>query len=508
MFCPDCGLKNRKGAKFCGNCGKSFAGLPGYKLGARRRSLSRKSPRKLGYGGSSLVKSKKKKSSRRPSSLQKPAAVPSISSHPPSFARLTPGLIPVGTVLDKRYKIVEHIATGGMGAIYKGEDTRLKTTIAIKEMLDFFQNHEDRKYAVQRFREEALLLADIRHPNVPRVTDNFIENNRYYLIMDFVEGKSTSKLLMENQGRGLEIQRVIWWGVQICDVLYYLHTHKPVIIYRDMKPSNIMIRADDSVMLVDFGIARHFTPRRPGTMIGTHGYAPPEQYKGNTEPRSDIYGLASTMHHLITGNDPTQGVPFNFKPISHYRKNVDPRLERIFKKALENRVEMRYINALEMKNDLLAVLKYRPPGTTVSAGKQAASRPSFSSSAPVSSDVDAHKHFTRAKNYVDRGSYRKAQGELEKALQISPDYPEAHSLLGYVLSRRGKTHQAVKHLNRAISLSPGSATAHLYLGKAYEKLGRYDESERELRIASRLDPELFKRHTMSFLEKLIRSLLT
>ncbi len=495
MFCPDCGLKNRPRANFCANCRYSFrdkvSGKPrGSASGVDGSNTEDKTP-----DSTPVLMS--------PSSGNTPMAMP-------------PGILPAGFLLDCRYRIVEHIATGGMGAIYRGRDERLNTDVAVKEMLDFFQTHEERKYATQRFREEALLLADLRHPNIPRVTDNFIQGGRYYLVMDYVRGTDTEKIINRLAGKGLPPERVIPWAIQMCDVLYYLHSRKPSIIYRDMKPSNVIIRdEDDQVMLVDFGIARHFIPRRPGTMIGTQGYAPPEQYKGRTEPRSDLYALGATLHHLITGNDPTAGVPFSFKPVSHYRKDTPPQLDDVFRKALENQVELRFTSAGEMKEAFIKIASLTG-ADPVSMGASKADSPGFIPSPPSYDDRyrqrlynDALNHFNRAKELADQRRFNQARRELKKALGLSPGYPEAHSLMGYVLIRLGRHREALKHLGRAVALKPGSATAHFYMGKAHACLGNFSESQKEYQEAGRLDPAIFrKQKTPGFIEKLISTLLS
>ncbi|MCD4782927.1 MAG: protein kinase [Candidatus Eremiobacteraeota bacterium] len=514
MFCPDCGLQNRDGAKFCATCGRSLKDLPAYKPVPKKKRKTKKKAAGKSQSNTPVKRTTPPQTSTPPP----PPPQIQITTTPPLMT--SSGLLKVGTIIDRRYEVTSHIATGGMGAIYKAEDTRLKTVVVIKEMLDFFHSHDERKYAIQRFREEALLLADLRHPNVPRVTDNFIENNRYYLIMDFVEGKNTDRLLRDNRGYGLPEDRIVRWAVQVCDVLDYLHTRVPPIIYRDMKPSNIMICDNDHVMLVDFGIARHFTPRRPGTMIGTQGYAPPEQYKGNTEPRSDLYALAATLHNLLSANDPTQGVPFNFKPIRYWRKDVSADMERILSKALNNRVELRYANAAEMKKEFVALEKKlessprhsssppsRPSASRVARTAGKPMRPHIIHNSRQKSSIDAQNYFVRGKNYTEAGDLRRAKRELEKAIKLSPDYPEAHSLLGYILARQGRTVDAAKHLRKATAGASASATAHLYIGKAYARMGRIADSQKEYEIAKRLDPNIFSKKNQGFLEKLIRSLL-
>lgn len=508
MICPKCGKTNRDSANFCSLCGH---GLKGQGAG---RGSQLPVPANLGVAGGKpgvsppgLIPGRGKKPSGGLAGGQKGGKAGMLPGQAqgggPAQAPSPQGLLPVGTLLDRRYEILAHVATGGMGAIYRGQDTRLNVVVAIKEMLDFFQTHEERKYATQRFREEALILADLRHPCIPRVTDNFIENGRYYLTMDFVSGMTAEKLLQE-RGGGLPQEEVLAWAVQACDVLGYLHSRKPPIIYRDVKPSNLMIREDGTLMLVDFGIARHFWPRKPGTMIGTHGYAPPEQYKGRTEPRSDLYALGATLHHLLTGDDPAQ-MPFNFKPLRQARPDCSPGLEKILEKALQNVVEMRFTDAGEMKGAFLALR-----GGSEAAGSP--SRPGGISGVPASPPLplppgDAQHSFTKARRLAESGKLKKAIVELEKALSLSPAYPEAHSLMGYVLTRLGNAVDALAHLQKAVSMEPGSATAHFYLGKAHARLGNFSEAQKEYQIAGRLNPRLFKNKNQGLLEKIINTIL-
>ncbi|MCE1246477.1 MAG: protein kinase [Firmicutes bacterium] len=565
MYCPDCGFKNRDGAKFCGSCGRTMKDLPGFKPAgssgkagivpdptvprppAKKQQVAANIPDQT-YVSQQAAKPAKKAQPAQQTPPPRQVPTPPVQAPPiqpvtypppdsdgtdapPPFSQS--GNLIDGTILDRRYKVTKHIATGGMGAVYKGEDVRLKTTIAIKEMLDFFTTPDERNYAVQRFSEEALLLADLRHPNIPRVTDNFIENGRYYLIMDFVEGISAEKALRNNQGFGLPEKKVVHWAVQICDVLNYLHTRTPPIIYRDMKPSNIMICEGDKAMVVDFGIARHFAPQRPGTMIGTHGYAPPEQYKGNTEPKSDVYALAATMHHLLSGNDPTKGVPFSFQPIRYWRRDVSEDMERILIKALQNRPEARY-NAGELKEELekLEEKLERNPSSPQSAKPVQAelmteirTRPAKQASAPPppppvyaqapqpvqhnqqDAVQRAREFFVRGKDHIERGNLQEAKMDLENAVQLFPDFTEAHTLLGYVYYRLSNQNEAMDHLQKAVTLKPGSATAHLYLGKVFARLGKASESQREYQIAGRLDPRIIK-DGGNFIEKFIKSILS
>ena len=216
---------------------------------------------------------------------------------------------------ERRYVITRVIKAGGQGAVYEGIDEDGKV-YAIKEMLDKFTDPKEQAEAVERFNDEANLLQGLAHPRIPRVYSHFTDTHaafnrppdekRHYLTMDFVRGEDLEQIA-EREGQ-LDEQRVLAWADQICDVLGYLHDKG--LIYRDMKPSNVMIERDGGgVKLVDFGIAKLFKPTERGTQIGTPGYAPPEQYQGLATPASDIYALGATLHHLLTGRDPTEQMP-------------------------------------------------------------------------------------------------------------------------------------------------------------------------------------------------------
>jgi len=214
-----------------------------------------------------------------------------------------------GKILEGRYEIKKLIKAGGMGAVYKAFDRTLEYICAVKELLP---SHNDIR-ATEWFRWEAELLAGLNHPNMPKVTDYFIQNGRYYLVMNFIEGEDLAKLLIKEGNPGLSEEKVIEIAIEILLVLDYLHTQKPPVVYRDVKPSNIMINKDGKVMLIDFGIARVLTDSdKQKTTVGTPGYAPVEQYRGKVEVRSDIYSLGATMHHLLTGLAP---LPFSFDPV-------------------------------------------------------------------------------------------------------------------------------------------------------------------------------------------------
>ncbi|MHC9539444.1 MAG: protein kinase [Vulcanimicrobiota bacterium] len=264
-------------------------------------------------------------------------------------------MLPVGSVLAQRYRIMRQMARGGMSNIYLCEDQRLTgKKWVVKELDAQYQDPKERENAKIHFEREASLLANLEHRNLPKVIDYFHENGKHHLVMEFVDGEDLSRILSKSPGP-LPEKQVIDWGIQIATVLYFLHCRKPdPIVFRDLKPSNIIL-SGNIVKLIDFGIARHFSPTKKGdTMrIGSPGYAPPEQYSGQTDPRSDIYSLGVTMYQLVTKYDPANTqTPFKFPPIQSINPAASPKLIQIIEKMIQMEPEKRYQAAIEVKRDL------------------------------------------------------------------------------------------------------------------------------------------------------------
>jgi len=297
-----------------------------------------------------------------------------------------------GTLIDNRYRVERLLGQCGMSNIYVCQDTRLGgTQHAVKEMTARYSNPEEQAAALNHFHREANLLARLRHPSLPTVTDYFQFQGRYYLVMEYVKGEDLGRMLSRVAGP-LPERQVAEWGAEIATVLYYLHCQKPdAIIFRDVKPSNIMIDGS-KVKLIDFGIARHFNPSKKGdTMrIGSPGYAPPEQYSGQTDPRSDIYALGVTLHQALTGRDPTQTqTPFQLPPARSLNPQVSEEMARIIGRATQMLPENRYQDMLEMKRDLKGVVATHRGGTTVVHGPGPNPGPPLSPSLADGSTVPA-----------------------------------------------------------------------------------------------------------------------
>jgi outer membrane protein assembly factor BamB/tRNA A-37 threonylcarbamoyl transferase component Bud32 len=267
-----------------------------------------------------------------------------------------------GTTLVDRYLVQGVLGIGGMGAVYRARDLHFPNVtklVAVKEMVNRALDPVVRNTIVRNFEREANLLASLDHRGIPRIYDYFSINERSYLVEEYISGKDLEKIINSTQDFIAE-DRLVRWGIELCEVLEFLHGHKPeTIIFRDMKPSNVMINARDHVVLVDFGIAKHFQSGEKGTMIGTEGYSPPEQYRGEATPLADIYALGATLHHVLTRKDPRLEPPFSFseRPVRQINPNVSPILEAVINTALSYNPEDRYQNASDMKEALLGVAR-------------------------------------------------------------------------------------------------------------------------------------------------------
>lgn len=267
-----------------------------------------------------------------------------------------------GTTLQDRYLILGIIGTGGMSSVYKGRDLHfpnVQKLVAIKEMTHMVSDQTMYEMVVTNFEREADLLATLSHPAIPRIYDYFTHNNGLYLVMEFIDGNDLEAILQETD-EFIPEEQVISWAIEVCDVLSYLHNHKPEpIVFRDVKPSNIMVDQHGHIRMIDFGIAKIFQPGQKGTMIGTEGYSPPEQYRGEASPAGDIYALGATLHHLLTRRDPRIEPPFSFaeRPIQSINPNVSKEFEAVINASLTYDPKNRFPSAEAMKQALMAVVK-------------------------------------------------------------------------------------------------------------------------------------------------------
>ncbi len=283
----------------------------------------------------------------------------------PSEAPQVPGrttALQVNSILQNRYRISGVLGVGGMGSVYLARDLHFPNVIrnvAVKEMLNMQSDPVMREMTLKTFGRESDVLASLAHPAIPKIYDYFASKDRAYLVMEFIEGKDLESYLNQTADF-LAVDKVRRWAIDLCDVLSYLHTHQPdPIIFRDVKPSNIMVDKHERVRLIDFGIAKWFqsSGAQKGTMIGTEGYSPPEQYKGEATPASDIFALGATLHHLLTRRDPRTELPFTFgdRPIRAINPKVPPEFEAVVVRALSIDASARYQSAADMKMALEAM---------------------------------------------------------------------------------------------------------------------------------------------------------
>jgi eukaryotic-like serine/threonine-protein kinase len=262
-------------------------------------------------------------------------------------------LLNQGAVLENRYEVLRIAGRGGMSTVYAARDLRFRHVerlCAVKEMHVSAPDDKTRVLRIANFEQEAAMLATLSHQAIPKIFDFFSDGGLVYLVLEFIEGQ-TLESIIDNSKEPIPEASLLDWALQILDVLHYLHSHEPEpIVFRDMKPSNVMLRPDGRVALIDFGIARTFQPFQKGTMIGTEGYAPPEQYRGVAEPRGDLYALGATLHHLATNSDPRSETPFTFdqRPPRTLNHEISREFEDVLKRALAYSTADRFPSARAM----------------------------------------------------------------------------------------------------------------------------------------------------------------
>ena len=395
-------------------------------------------------------------------------------------------------MLAGRYQLLSRIGQGGMGAVYKAADTKFNNRpVALKEMSRAGLPPARLKEAEAAFEHEAHLLADLLHPNLPRIYEHFTENERSYLVMDFIEGQTLEDYLEKVGGGPLPVEQVVRWATELCDVLNYLHTHQPPIIFRDLKPANVMIGDNGHVYLIDFGIARIFKPgkQHDTVALGSPGYAAPEQYgKAQSSPRSDIYSLGALLHHLLTGLDPSEQ-PFFFRPASQVNSAVNPALETLLKRMLEMDSERRPASAQEvlqalerattkMTPAMLAGTMQSAPDPLVDQAYRAYSQKRLDEAMTLYNRA-LQKDNTNAFAWQGygltqglRAQHQDALTSFERALQLNPTLVTSWNGKGTALSRLRRHQEALVAFERAIELDPNNAAAWNGKGATLNALGR------------------------------------
>jgi len=343
IYCTNCGTANSRQAKFCFGCGKTL----------QSGALS------------------------APGSLT--------------------GLLVHNQELNRRYRIIKQVGKGGFGAVYMAADLPFgNRLVAIKEMSQSGLSQQDLVEATNAFTCEAMMLASLSHHNLPRIYEQFTEMGRWYLVMDFIEGETLEEYANTTPRGYLPLDETLDIGIQLCTVLDYLHIRFPPIIFRDLKPTNVMRTPNGHLYLIDFGIARHFKPGQTADTIalGSPGYAAREQYskaQTQTTPRSDIYSLGATLHQLLTGDDPSL-MPFQFAPL--HGQPVPAALETLIMQMVELNAKDRPSSMSYVKQEMQRIAALPSVGPTYIAPPK--SQPLYPTTSPLVKPARAPASYVKA----------------------------------------------------------------------------------------------------------------
>lgn len=346
--CQYCGAKNPTGAAFCDGCGAALTSAVAAQAQASAQAQ---------------VAAAHAQATAQRAAVANPHASPGANAGASAGANAQAagkqatagtGRLPPQTLLrNGRYVLLKTVGRGGMAAVYQATDTKERRPVAIKEMSQDGLSPQELREAHASFTHEADLLKGLRHPNLPRVYEHFSERNRHYLVMEYIDGETLEQRLANAKGPLPEAE-VLGWARQLCAALAYLHAQRPPIIFRDLKPGNIMLTRRGEVKLIDFGIARAFAPNRAHDTqaLGTPGYAPPEQYgSAQTDGRADIYALGATLYHLLTNYDVAR-TPFALPPLRSRNPAITARTANAIERATQLNRDNRPATIGDFEHDL------------------------------------------------------------------------------------------------------------------------------------------------------------
>lgn len=392
-------------------------------------------------------------------------------------------MLEIGSLVDGKYKILNKVGQGGMSVVYLAMNEKANKQWAVKEVrkdgvLDF-------ESVKQGLVAETDILKKLSHPNLPSIIDVIDTEDSFIIIMDYIQGNSLNRALEEFGAQPQEM--VIEWAKQLCDVLGYLHSRTPAIIYRDMKPANVMLKPDGNIMLIDFGTAREYKEKNLAdtTCLGTVGYAAPEQFggMGQTDARTDIYCLGATLYHLVTGMNPCEP-PYEIKPIREINPTLSSGLERIILKCTQRNPEDRYQSCAE----LMYALEHYEEIDDIHRKKQKKQLGLFIASAAMTLALGA----TSAWGYVSAENKKSENyGEILKTASETQDYYEAI----ITDTRRSEAYlQLNKYLTDdfALSKEEGQQLLKLQIGLDKKNAGGFSEKVDALEELKSSNPDGYK----------------
>ena len=419
------------------------------------------------------------------------------------------GLLPSNHLLKQRYRVMSQLGKGGFGAVYQAEDNQFgNRLLAVKEMSQSGLSPQEIIEATDAFKREAHLLASLKHPNLPSIYDYFNEAKRWYLVMDFIEGETLEEHLNKEKEGRLPWEEALQIGIQLCTVLGYLHRRQPPIIFRDLKPANVMLTPEGHLYLIDFGIARHFKPgqMRDTMAFGSPGYAAPEQYgKTQTTSRADIYSLGATLYHLLTGDNPSDA-PFQFAPLQLYGQSAPRGIKILIMQMVEMdeskrpesvdtiKQKLQRIAATKQKTSRLAPtqvarqISFPQPGVPIQSAPPSDPLPSAQTSTSGVSQKTKKQWLDTSNDLYNAKRYGEALAAFEQASQLDPDDASIYNKKGYTLYTLHRYGEALAAFEQAIRFNPKLIGAYKGKGKVLRDLGRYGEALVAFEQASQLDP--------------------
>ena len=400
------------------------------------------------------------------------------------------------TLLNGRYRVVKRLGSGGMSTVYLAQSLSLGNLWAIKVI--------DRTGKDFDLLAEPNILKRLHHPALPRIVDIAQDERYLYIVEDYVQGVSLDKQLQVQQR--FDEPTVVGWAIQLCQVLTYLHSQRPhPIIYRDLKPANLIVSPDNRVQLIDFGIAREYKAGRQGdtAYMGTRGYAAPEQYgSGQTDPRTDIYALGMTLYHLLTGHSPSQP-PYAYDNIRRLDGALSQGIEYVVAKCVRQNPDDRYQTAAQVEHDLKNLHLFnseyrrqrrreRTKYTAMVLCTLACTGLIVAGAALRIQERQADFDQAVAQGYqlISQGSYDQAREQLSQAAALFPDNPAPALGQAQILLRQVDPQACLDALD-ALAAEGDVADNHVYFylrGQAYLEQGRYEQAVEALERASQLDP--------------------
>jgi serine/threonine protein kinase/cytochrome c-type biogenesis protein CcmH/NrfG len=429
---------------------------------------------------------------------------------------LSPGQVIVG-----RYKIIKLLGQGGFGAVYLVEDARLAgAKLALKESFDASKD------ASEQFEFEAVTLARLSHPGLARVSDRFAEHGRQFLVMDFIEGKDLTDIILN---KSASEQQLVQWMIEVCDAVAYLHSQTPPIIHRDIKPPNIKIKPDGHAVLVDFGIAKVYDPQKRTVMAAkgaSSGFSPPEQYTGGTDARSDVYSLGATLYCALTGQMPPEALDMveqaaALPPPRQFNPRINPAVERVILKAMSLNTLARHPTAREMMNELKSSLgaggavpsipqppiqmplQPMPPPTMgiicPRCGRMNRPTAKFCQHdrtplAPPAPAINPQMRFELGNRHFSKRNFQRAADEYAQALQGGFEHGALFYNLGKTYLELDRVREAIQILQRGVGKHPQDADLYALLGRAYFNDNQPAQAERVLQSALRQDSKNLEAH--------------